>query len=553
MAAPRSAAPVLRDAALARVFDASTFDGTFFPPVWVHHSRHSCSVSVEAAMRACEAGAGLWCENLQEVSIIAFFNATYPFRLLQPPRQRSKEAKRLLAFLPICPWAENSDGNSTNYELARSRLNPPSRMAQGGEGFASTYLGAADAILERVSEERCFFVASHQVIQPHWSNRMRLCRALLMDKTFSGATQDVVIPYSAHLQREAAPTRENRSLLLMGSGKLKPFGMFQGVRKRLLGRLRNMGRPDVDARQMPYLEYLRRFYEAKFCLVLPGDSMSTQQSARAMLSGCVPVFVVNEERDLFAFSLLDYAQFSLVLHVHEALRHHGAQHLLHRLEKLVENGGYSKLKANLQIALEFVDFSRSGPRSPYALMLAQLTAQAELRDPNEARGGASSEAMDRRELAKLVGEATQAADEAEAQRVREQGEWAEEVHADAGNCGPANISRGKAPCSQWSKLRSGSWYGAAARGINGLRECAVWCRSCWRCNYVSYSRAADECSWYTTCPALQTAGRANAFLTYGPVPKGGAWKWTPLAQSAPARRESAQRARSDSSNKNELG
>jgi len=447
----------------------------------------------------------MWCENLQEVFFVAFFNATYPLRHWTPPPPMSDE--RVLAFLPVCPWAENTAGTVTNYTVARNRLQPDPRDQ---EAMDFSYLASVEAILTRVSEEQCFFVASHQAIQPGWQNRLRLCRALLMDKTFSGATQDVVIPYSCHLQGGAAPPIANRSLLLMGSGKLKRYGMFDQVRSKLFKSFANMMRPDVDARSnWPYDAYKRGFFTAKFCLVLPGDSMSSQQSSRAVLSGCVPVYVVNEERDLFAYSLLEYAQFSVVIHVHEALRLHGAQHLVDRLERLVTNGGYQILRRNVQLARRFFDFGQTGPCSPYGAVLAQL-APPDLR--GHAQRPAEAQALrERRELAKLVKEATRAADESQARWVREKDKW---VKAVPGHCGSTNATHGRAPCSKWSKLRSASWDPASAKRIDGLRACAERCRMCWLCHYVSYSREEDICSWYASCDwPLQAAGRGETYQT----------------------------------------
>ena len=78
-----------------------------------------------------------------------------------------------------------------------------------------------------------------------------------------------------------------------------------------------------------YADYRRGFYTAKFCLVLPGHTSSTSQSSRAILSGCVPVFVQNDETQLPFAALLAYHSFSVRLRIHQAA---GPLHLSHTMQ-----------------------------------------------------------------------------------------------------------------------------------------------------------------------------------------------------------------------------
>ena len=49
-----------------------------------------------------------------------------------------------------------------------------------------------------------------------------------------------------------------------------------------------------------------------------------------------------------------------------------------------------------------------------------------------------------------------------------------------------------------------------------LDECAEQCKKCTRCNYVSFSRAAADCSWYYACraPLRRRVGSARLEGTF---------------------------------------
>ena len=51
----------------------------------------------------------------------------------------------------------------------------------------------------------------------------------------------------------------------------------------------------------------------------------------------------------------------------------------------------------------------------------------------------------------------------------------------------------------------GSWL-AKPSGVTTIGDCAALCSGCPRCNYVSFSAAANDCSWYYNCnlDALRT-------------------------------------------------
>ena len=87
------------------------------------------------------------------------------------------------------------------------------------------------------------------------------------------------------------------------------------------------------------------------------------------------------------------------------------------------------------------------------------------------------------------------------------------------------VTEGAGDCERGS---SGSWQRMAT-----LEACAARCARCARCRFVSFSRALDDCSWYTSCtPPLLT--RPHGFSTIR-VPAGR----PPILQPPPWRSASA--------------
>lgn len=59
----------------------------------------------------------------------------------------------------------------------------------------------------------------------------------------------------------------------------------------------------------------------------------------------------------------------------------------------------------------------------------------------------------------------------------------------------------------------GSWH-ASEHGVTNLEGCAALCTRCARCRFVSFSRRADDCSWFARCPQpLLMDGAAGQFRT----------------------------------------
>ena len=130
--------------------------------------------------------------------------------------------------------------------------------------------------LSRGPSTRCFYVASHPIVQTTWKSRLHLCRALVMDKTMYGRSQDAIIPYTGFDQSTSHRldwAALNRSLLLMGSGRHKRFGMFANLREVMAKRFRRLKLVGTVQylllRTSSFDAYRRDFFRSKFCLVVP--------------------------------------------------------------------------------------------------------------------------------------------------------------------------------------------------------------------------------------------------------------------------------------------
>ena len=116
----------------------------------------------------------------------------------------------------------------------------------------------------------------------------------------------------------------------------------------------------------------------QYCLIVPGDTASTAMTTRALLGGCVPVFVSDDWRELPFASILNYSAFSVRVHERELVATDGAAALVHELRATVSDSRYEQLAAGLADARDYFDYARDhhGPRSPFGAALASAVLDA---------------------------------------------------------------------------------------------------------------------------------------------------------------------------------
>tara|TARA_Y100000741_G_scaffold185452_1_gene140915 strand:+ start:6981 stop:7964 length:984 start_codon:yes stop_codon:yes gene_type:complete len=294
-------------------------------------------------------------EMLQETGFIRFFDNHYNYTTLS-------EADTV--FLPFCFFTD-----------ATSRINSSDRVYTSWSK-AYALMNDARIVLEvenilRMSKQ-CLLISPHQLLQPTWKTPLRFCRVLLLDKIMAGATQDVVIPYSILKNKVIRSTL--RTNLIYGAGKNKWYGMFGGMRKRIFESLAHLKRKDVNvSTSRSYEAYRNGFAQSRFCIIIPGDTMSTSMLSRSILSGCVPIIVANEFRDLPFARILNYSSFSILLHIHATKHYSWARHLIRNIESI----DYRLYYQNVINVQDYFDYEKFTNISPYHAALHAITYDIE--------------------------------------------------------------------------------------------------------------------------------------------------------------------------------
>ena len=70
---------------------------------------------------------------------------------------------------------------------------------------------------------------------------------------------------------------------------------------------------------MEHSQVIQTMQETLFCLLLPGDSVSSRRAAEIMLAGCIPVFIGPPYHNMPLAEHIDYKAASIFLHVEEIL------------------------------------------------------------------------------------------------------------------------------------------------------------------------------------------------------------------------------------------
>jgi|ERR1712086_208830 len=333
------------------------------------------------------------CEFIQEVGFIEFFRHNYPRMFLvigtddgddavstnhTPnfiPKLNSQEDKidfrqlrslnkNLRLLLPLCPVLERTNTRN-QFRIAADKAT--ARLLQAG-----------------VRPHNIFHVAAHpSVSETTWQAPIRNIRRLQIDATIVGSMSDVLIPVgsSPHLCNYSRDDSRYKTNLIYGCGS-EHSKRYQGWRSKLFETFAKLNKTDVDASTKRSKEdYANGFFRSMFCFVVPGDTIATSQATRAMVAGCVPVFLVADFRELPFSNVLDYSQFSIRMHgndlllndqQHSGLRFNAASNLYDRLQSMVTSGEYDRMLGNVRIARDFFNYHRFGSRSPYGLAMVSI-------------------------------------------------------------------------------------------------------------------------------------------------------------------------------------
>ena len=242
---------------------------------------------------------------------------------------------------------------------------------------------AISRLQKKLSPKKIFYVSPHPGTQPvGWENHINNARALKIDQCTRGFYSDIIIPVSTmpSVCNYSSNEHQIHKKNLIYSCGAEHSVIFKGLRSgipKIFNSLVNRTGIDMSSERSRE-EYDLGFYKSKFCLIIPGDTTGTSQASRAMLAGCVPIFLALDFRDLPFSNILDYNSFSIRIHNNYLFTNNTlvdnerASNLHTMLEEMVVNGTYDKLKRNVEIARDFFNYHRFGSRSPYGAAFVSM-------------------------------------------------------------------------------------------------------------------------------------------------------------------------------------
>jgi hypothetical protein len=271
-------------------------------------------------------------------------------------------------FLPLCPIAETVE---IGYEKKRWQ-NGIDKFTEAGNTNVLHLEQELNIDLKKV-----FFVNSHPypLSEVGWENLIHSARAMIIDHSISGVLGDIYIPISS--SKQACPVSINDDLphrpkLLYSCGFVTSV-KYRGLRSQLPKMFNLLKHSDIDmSAKRTEEDYDAGFLRSKFCFVIPGDTTATSQTTKAMCGGCVPIFILNDFRELPFSNVLDYDTFSLRIHIDETRRNGFAEKFYDDVHEMVSNGTYAQLRSNVKIARDFFNYHRYGSRSPYGALLLSM-------------------------------------------------------------------------------------------------------------------------------------------------------------------------------------
>jgi len=243
-------------------------------------------------------------------------------------------------------------------------------------------------VQKQVPSKNIFYVVSHPGTQNigdlafNWMNELIFnARALKIDQVARGFFYDIIIPVSTmpslsnFVSSDHMRPKEN---LIYSCGRDHSF-IYKGIRSEVPRIFNSLGKEGIDmSLDRTPEEFELGFFKSKFCFILPGDTTGTVQASRAMLAGCVPIFITRDFRDLPFSNILNYTSFSIRLQHNflttdnEDLNRQRATNLYDTLEEMVINGTYDKMRESVEIVRDFFNYHRFGSRSAYGAALLSM-------------------------------------------------------------------------------------------------------------------------------------------------------------------------------------
>lgn len=228
----------------------------------------------------------------------------------------------------------------------------------------------------KVNPKRIFYVNSSPHGYSNWENQIHSARAMRIDQTSGGHLGDIFLPISTTKEfcPNSLPFDQSRPNLLYSCGAEHSFSKrYKGMRIHMPNIFNALNRSHIDMKlERTKEDYDSGFLNSKFCFITPGDTAATSQSSKAMCSGCVPIFILSDFRELPFSNVLDYNTFSIAIQSFDVYEIGFAENFYNDIINMVNNGTYAELRSNLEIARDFFNYHRFGSRSPYGAALISM-------------------------------------------------------------------------------------------------------------------------------------------------------------------------------------
>jgi len=326
-------------------------------------------------------------EFLQEIGFIEWIRNHYP-RSFTIVSNRTMEEEDKSTSVVLTDLHQISPTPRVLLPFCGFYTNPKPNPSEHMKGAGRAPLGESSNAMEKLEKQlpskNIFYVAPFPgTTEVPWEYKINNARSLKIDQQTKGFFNDIIIPISAKPSTCDYFSKEqnmNKSNLLFSCGYEHIWSaIYKGIREKLPRIFNALNKTAINmSSQRTKEEYDTGFHTSKFCFVIPGDTTATSQASKAMLAGCVPLFIALDFRDLPFANILNYSSFSLRFHTNHFITGNAtmdeerAVSLYHVLEDMVQNGTYDDLRRNVEIARDFFNYHRFTSRSPYGAALASM-------------------------------------------------------------------------------------------------------------------------------------------------------------------------------------
>jgi hypothetical protein len=205
-------------------------------------------------------------------------------------------------------------------------------------------------------------------------------RFIRVDEEFPSNGRDIYVPYiepRSHWSIRALHVGTRRKYFISAACR-EPPGHLDSVRlwRTKVFKEWSQTPESLIVTDMNAIEFDNAYLDSDFCVIIPGDSTSTQKLYKAIFAGCIPVVFVSFKEQLPFIHFIDWSQFSIVIAKDIINSPTDMAELLNYLHNIRNT---PHVLANFKQAVELVsplfDFAKSDWPSVYHFTLLELVRE----------------------------------------------------------------------------------------------------------------------------------------------------------------------------------